>query len=387
MSERPVSSVYVHVPFCARQCGYCDFAISVGSRPDTAAWLDAVSVEWTRRTAVLPIAKRLDTLYVGGGTPSMLEAPAMTCLREIIGTPRLSSPDLEWTAEANPESFTPELVRGWRQAGVNRVSLGVQSFHEPTLRWMGRAHGPEGARAALTRVREASFRSATLDLIFGVPSSLNRSWTLDLDAAVGSGVPHISLYGLTVEPGTPLFRAVASGKSQPVDEAQYEDEYLEAASRLAAEGYDHYEVSNFALPGHRSVHNQRYWSGDPYVGLGNGAHSYLPPVRSWNVRAWIDYRDRMAAGAPAEEESEVVDGDPARIEQLWLGLRSSRGVLRTEIEPTRLTRWLQAGHAVLDDGRVRLTPTGWLLLDELAVDASADPPATQIRPAGFRPPG
>jgi oxygen-independent coproporphyrinogen-3 oxidase len=249
----------------------------------------------------------------------------------------------------------------------------VQSFHEPTLRWMGRLHGPEGARAALSRTLDTGFRSATADLIFGVPAALDRPWQADLDLIAASGVPHVSLYGLTVEPGTPLSRSVAEGRTPPVDHVQYEEEYLEAAERLVGEGYEHYEVSSFARPGHRSAHNQGYWSGVPYLGLGNGAHTFVPPVRSWNVRAWPEYRDLVATGAPPRLEAETVDGDKARLENIWLGLRCQEGLATTSLDSDRIAAWVRAGHAQQSDGRVRLTSRGWLLLDQLAVEASSDP--------------
>jgi len=368
------SSVYVHVPFCDRQCGYCDFAIWVGRNPDATGWLESISAEWQSKASnpKQPLAEQLDTLYIGGGTPSTLGARVMADLRDVFGTTLLSNPNIEWTAEANPESLDRDVLAAWEQAGVTRVSLGVQSFHEPTLRWMGRLHGPEGGRAALDQILDCGFRSATVDLIFGVPQALGRSWTSDLDAVVASRVPHISLYGLTVEEGTPLFNAVAAERTTPVNEAQYEAEYLQAADRLTSEGYEHYEVSSFALPGHRSAHNQQYWTGAPYVGLGNGAHSFFPPVRSWNVRGWPEYRDRIAAEASPIEDEEVVDGESRRLERLWLGLRRAEGVPLGWIRPSTVETWCKAGYATLRRDRVRLTPRGWLLLDQLTVAASTE---------------
>lgn len=377
-TAEPVRSIYVHVPFCERQCGYCDFAIAVGRTPDEAGWMEAIEAEWSRRTAAdadadgFEVAEALETLYVGGGTPSMLEATVMDRLKRTLAGRTRCDLLKEWTVEANPESATPELFEAWRSAGVTRVSIGIQSFHEPTLRWMARLHGPEGAGQAMERAAEVGFESVTADLIFGVPGTLGRSWAQDIDALLSHDPPHISLYGLTIEPDTPFSRAVEAGRISPVDDVQYEEEYLYAAERLVAEGYEHYEVSSFARPGHRAVHNAHYWSGRPYVGLGNGAHSFAPPVRSWNVRSWPEYRRRTDEGFPTMEESERVVGENRRLERLWLGLRHDGGVPMSAIGEEVAADWSRRGLGRVSDGRVTLTPTGWLILDELVVDVSAE---------------
>jgi oxygen-independent coproporphyrinogen-3 oxidase len=319
---------------------------------------------------LLGLDVELDTLYVGGGTPSLLGPQAMSGLAEVIGTERLRGPELEWTSEANPESLTPGVARSWRAAGVNRLSLGVQSFHPPTLRWMGRMHGPDGAVAAVQTAREAGIDNLSVDLIFGLPAHLGRDWRADLEGALALDVPHVSLYGLTVEAGTPLGRAVRDGREPAVDEDRYREEYLLAAEMLAGAGYEHYEVSNFARPRAASRHNQVYWSGAPYLGLGNGAHSYAPPVRRWNLRAWEDYAQQARAGRSPEEEREALDGAALRLERVWLGLRTSEGLslagLGTRAADLART-WESSGLAAVEGGTVRLTAEGWLLLDRLAV--------------------
>ncbi|NNF37500.1 MAG: radical SAM family heme chaperone HemW [Gemmatimonadetes bacterium] len=379
MSGVEVGSVYVHAPFCARRCFYCDFAVTVDREPDPEPWLRAIERELQALEAegLVRLAPRLETLYVGGGTPSLLRPEAMEELgRLLTGGPgsgdRLSMPGLEWTAEANPESLTPSVAAGWRRAGVNRVSLGTQSFQEPVLRWMGRLHGPHGTAAAVAVARDAGFETYSVDLIFGLPAAVERDWSADLDAALALEPPHVSLYGLTADTGTPLGRAVGEGRIRMVEEARYDEEYLEAAERLAAEGYEHYEVSNFARPGHRSRHNQAYWSGVPYLGLGNGAHSFVPPTRRWNVREWADYACLTGGPSLPVDESETVEGASRRLEDAWLGLRCDRGL------PVRWSRegsaghlvatWEESGWAEVRAGRLTLTPRGWLLLDRLAIE-------------------
>ena len=368
-----VASIYVHAPFCVRRCVYCDFAVSVSQTGDVIGWAEALAAELdlVEREGVFTLAPRLDTLYVGGGTPSLLGPSAMQALRDLLGAERLTGADPEWTAEANPESFGVELGSAWRAAGVNRVSIGVQSFHAPTLRWMGRLHGPEGAERAVHAARAAGLTDISIDLIFGLPASVGRDWSRDLDRALALDVPHVSLYGLSVEPATPLGRAVAEGREPPVDEERYRGEFLEAAERLGAAGYAHYEVSNFARPGHASRHNAAYWDGRPYLGLGNGAHSYAHPLRRWNVRDWGAYRERLLEGSSPEEGRELIDPDAEALERIWLGLRTSRGLSTAQLETgakALLATWGERGLAVWEDDSVRLTPEGWLGLDGMAVE-------------------
>lgn len=367
------SSVYVHAPFCARRCFYCDFAVKVDREGGHEAWLQAISAEWhqTRREALFSFPEPLETLYVGGGTPSLLGTPAMDGLASLIGPRLLSHPRLEWTAEANPESFTPGIARAWREAGVNRVSLGVQSFHEPSLRWMGRLHGSTGGAEAVRNARGAGFGNVSADLIFGLPARLGRDWSDDLGRALDLGVEHMSLYGLTVEARTPLGRAVAGGRERVACEDRYRDEYLEAVERLTGAGYLHYEVSSFALPGRESRHNEVYWSGRSYLGLGNGAHSFCKPLRRWNLRDWEEYSTSVVKGDSAIAGHEVLDPAALRLERIWLGLRARKGVSLASI-PARAAavteRWIRRGWARAEAGRLRLTYEGWLLLDALAIE-------------------
>jgi len=380
-----VRSLYLHAPFCARRCFYCDFAVKVRRTGDLDGWVRGLRGELKLRMAQceeagVPLADHLETVYIGGGTPSLLGPDAMAAVRELIGADRLtgatsSGEPLEWTSEANPESLTAEIATAWRAAGTNRLSLGVQSFEPAVLRWMGRLHGAEGAEQAVQIARKAGFDELSIDLIFGLPDGVGgeggRDWTADLKRTLALEVPHVSLYGLTAEPGTGLGRGVAAGRVQMVDEERYRDEYLEAHERLTAAGYRHYEVSNFALPGSESRHNQRYWDGSPWLGLGNGAHSYLPPHRFWNLRSWDDYLNRVEAGGDPTDGTEVVGGEVARLEEVWTGLRTDRGVPLSGLDSAaqdRVRGWIQRGHARESEGRVALTPEGWLLLDTLAVE-------------------
>lgn len=365
--------LYLHVPFCVRRCSYCDFAVTVDARPEALDWVEAVGRELERLAAEQGWSApwTLDTVYCGGGTPSLLGADAMARLRERLAPLVTWDDGAEWTCEANPESFTPEIARGWRRAGVNRISLGAQSFQAEVLRWMGRLHGPAGPAAALEAARAAGIDNVSVDLIFALPARLQRDWSADLAAATALSPEHVSLYGLTAEPATPLGRWVAEGREQLADEDTYAAEYLEAVRTLGEAGYEAYEVSNFARPGRASQHNQAYWDGRAYIGLGSGAHSYLPPKRWWNVRDWHDYANRLAQDVTTVADSELVGAAAGSLERVWLGLRQRTG-LRAEAlsvpQAELVGRWQRAGWAELTRERVRLTPAGWLLLDRLAVE-------------------
>ena len=371
-----IRSVYVHAPFCARRCFYCDFAVKVASA-DCDVWLDALGAEIRalQSEGAFVLDDALDTLYVGGGTPSLLGAQAMEGLLTVIGEERLRHSELEWTAEANPESFTQEVARGWRCAGVNRISLGIQSFHAPSLQWMGRLHGADGTRSAVQIARAEGFTNLSVDLIFGLPAHLERDWERDLDETFSLEPDHVSLYGLSAESATPLGRAVAEGRETLPSEDQYEQEYLLAVDRLAEAGYEAYEVSNFARPGFASRHNSVYWSGEPYVGLGNGAHSYRHPVRRWNLRDWDAYRaGTEGLGPPVDDEEELEVGE-VRLERIWLGLRTRRGISLRDLPSSardRAARWVESALAVAEGNVVRLTPRGWLVMDRLTVEIEAD---------------
>jgi oxygen-independent coproporphyrinogen-3 oxidase len=387
LDDRP-RALYVHVPFCARRCSYCDFAVQATREAPVFAWLDAVGTEMRllaeERGWNGPL--RLDTIYVGGGTPSLLGTGAMDALAERLAPYATWDADaVEWTCEANPESFTPELAADWRRAGVNRVSLGVQTFHAPALKWMGRLHGPDGAARAMDAARGAGFDNVSVDLIFGFPKRLGRDWAADLHRALTLEPEHVSLYGLTAEAGAPLGRWVKEGREALADDDRYADEYLLAHRVLTAAGFRHYEVSNFGLAGRESRHNGIYWTGAPYAALGPGSHAFYPPLRRWNVRGWEDYRRALAAERLPVDGEETLDADGAALEAVWLGLRTDGGWPMHgagEDQAALAAEWEGRGWARVADGVLRLTAEGWLLLDRLAVEmASRAPAAAGAEPA------
>jgi oxygen-independent coproporphyrinogen-3 oxidase len=341
--------------------------------PPVEEWLGAVTTEVGLTAAEqgweLPLT--LDTLYVGGGTPSLLGSGTMASLRDRLASFARLAPDVEWTCEANPESFTAQLARDWRAAGVNRLSLGAQTFDADALRWMGRLHGPDGPQRALDAARGAGFENVSIDLIFGLPGRLERDWAADLERVIAMRPEHVSLYGLTAEAGAPLGRWVREGKEVLAEEDRYADEYLLANRLLTGAGFEHYEVSNFGLPGRHSRHNHVYWKGAPYAALGPGSHAFYPPKRRWNLRSWSAYRETLEAKRLPLAGEETIDLEARDLERVWLGLRTHTGLelaAPTNRQRVLIEGWTARGLAEVVGDVVRLTPAGWLLLDEMSVE-------------------
>jgi len=366
--------LYVHVPFCARRCSYCDFAIAVRRVVPSRRFVEAVLQEWGgwQTHPVWASSPRLDTVYLGGGTPSRLEPEAVGALLAGLARERAIAPDAEITLEANPDDVTPAGAAAWRAAGVNRISLGVQSFDPGVLTWMHRTHTVGQVGTAVEVLRAAGIHDLSLDLIFGLPEALRRDWSRDLDSAFALGPDHLSLYGLTVEDHTPLAHWTARGEVARVDEVRYAAEFLAADDALRRNGFEHYEVSNAARPGRRARHNSAYWRRAPFIGLGPSAHSGLNRERRWNVRDWAAYDRLVGNGAAAIEGSEQLSEDAVALEEIYLGLRTADGLPAGRLGAETVARWVDAGWALQGPtGRVRLTPEGWLRLDALVASAAA----------------
>lgn len=364
--------LYFHVPFCARRCSYCDFAIAVRREVPSEAYADAVLVEWRRWQdhEAWSSAPRVETIYFGGGTPSRLAPGAIARIIATVRADRDVAADAEVTLEANPDDVTAANVEAWVSAGVNRVSLGVQSLDPAVLRWMHRTHSAEQVPAAVAMLRAGGIAELSLDLIFGLPAALNRDWRADLDRVLGLAPEHLSLYGLTIEPHTPLGRWTERGEVTPVDEDRYAAEFLEAHAAIEGAGLLHYEVSNAARPGHRARHNSAYWRRAPYIGLGPSAHSGLGDRRSWNLRDWTAYERAAREGETLVAGGERVEPVAERLEHLYLGLRTTDGLESQLLPPELAERWREAGWAEPAGDRLRLTAEGWLRLDALVAAAA-----------------
>ncbi len=364
--------LYIHVPFCARRCSYCDFAIAVRRAVPSEGYVEAIAREWTLGQAhpVWTESPEVATIYFGGGTPSRLDPEGIARIIALVRARRPVAPDAEVTLEANPDDVTPPAAAAWAAAGINRVSLGVQSFDPGVLAWMHRTHGAEQVAPAMDRLRAAGITNLSLDLIFGLPSALARDWPRDLAAALALEPVHLSLYGLTIEPRTPLGRWAGRGDVLPVPDEAYATEFLHTVTTLRELGWDHYEVSNAARPGFRSAHNSAYWRRAPYIGLGPSAHSGFGTERHWNIREWEAYRTAVERGAQPLEAGESVAEESARLEDLYLGLRTAEGAPSRLLQPELAEAWTRAGWGAETDGRYRLSAEGWLRLDALVAQAS-----------------
>src|SRR5262249_52341407 len=365
----PMPHLYIHVPFCQRRCSYCDFSIAVRKRIPAPEYVNVILKE-----AESVRDQEWETIYFGGGTPSLLPPDAVaTLISHFI--PRTTSDarrTIEVTLEANPEDVTPDHARAWYAAGVNRVSLGAQSFDDGVLRWMHRSHDASRIGAVVHALRGAGIENISLDLIFALPDELHRDWERDLDMALALRPSHLSLYGLTVEPRTPLDRWISRGATNAPDEERYAEEYLAAHERLSVLGYQFYEVSNAALPGYRSQHNSAYWSGKPYVGLGPAAHSFDGRTRRWNLRAWEAYRRAIAAGPSPVESEETLTEEQRELERVYLALRTVEGLPLT-VPYRPLPSLTVPGWVFEHAGRLKCTPEGWLRLDSIVNDYANAP--------------
>lgn len=351
--------VYVHVPFCSVRCDYCDFATWADRSHLIDAYVEAVVIDLERqRLAGAPVAS---TVFLGGGTPSLLDGPQVARVLDAI--PRI--PGAEVTVECNPDAVDAERLAAYRSAGVDRLSFGVQSMSTHVLRALGRTHDPANVARAVDLARAAGFARLNLDLITGTPGETLEDWCRTLEGALALEPEHLSVYALTVEPGTPLGRRVASGAAPDVDEDAQADAYLLADASLTAAGYEWYEISNWARPGEECRHNLGYWLGGEWGAAGCAAHGFRAGRRWWNVRTPERYLERIAAGADPASGDEALGPDAAAEEAFGLGLRTRFGV-RVDPRADAALADLVAGDLVRRSGdRIVLTPRGRLVASDV----------------------
>jgi oxygen-independent coproporphyrinogen-3 oxidase len=308
----------------------------------------------------------LQTVYLGGGTPSKLPPPALADLvRGLADLGLKPGPDAEITLESNPEDLTPEAAEGWLKAGFSRLSIGVQSFDAGVLEWMHRTHSVASSDISVASARMAGFENISIDLIYALPDRLGRSWDRDIDRALELEPEHLSVYGLTVEPRTPLGKWTARGTETPETDDRAADQFLAAHEQLTDAGYEHYEVSSYAKPGRRSRHNSSYWKRVPYLGLGPSAHSYDGVSRRWNTAAFAEWERIVEAGGDPLGGEERLEASQITEEKRYLGLRTSDGLELSGADLAAAEAWVREGWATRDGARIRLTPEGWLRLDAL----------------------
>ena len=372
--------IYIHVPFCESRCAYCDFYSTTLMR-HRSAYVDMVCRELQLRLPELQGAP-IETIYLGGGTPSTLTIEELSSILTSIQNFQfsiLNSQFTEATLEANPDDLTEEYVQGLRTLPFNRVSIGIQSFHDRTLRLVGRRHTAQEAIEAVHRCQRMRLTNISIDLMYGLPGETLDDWAYSLDQAIALGVPHISAYHLTYEEGTRLWRMKEQGIVSPIDEEQSIRAFELLREKLLAAGYEHYEISNFALPGYHSRHNSSYWQGIPYIGIGPGAHSYDGTDRRWNLSSLTDYI-ATPEGEDVPHEVEHLTTEERYDERIITELRTARGIDLTSLLADFgdryhthclrcATPYINRGQLVrTDDNHLRLTPESIFISDAVMRD-------------------
>ncbi|MBZ0157165.1 MAG: radical SAM family heme chaperone HemW [Alphaproteobacteria bacterium] len=364
-------SLYIHIPFCVRKCIYCDFYSLPLSVPDTGTYVEALCAEMALRRGA---ARNLRTVFIGGGTPTLLSATEAARLLDTAAALFSLRSDAEITIEANPGTITMKKASDLRAAGVNRMSIGVQSLIDEELSLLGRAHSARDALAAMEAVRKAGFENLSLDLMYGLPGQKMASWEYSLENSIGLTPEHFSTYELTPEEGTPLARLLEEGRLALPPEETVTDMYYRGIDLLAENGYMHYEISNFAKPGRSCAHNLTYWRREEYLGIGAAAHSFLHEKRTANFRDLRRYIDTVARGVLPVEEESGTSSIEAQKEMLFLGLRTSEGIdmerspLREPLEKSKtVEECIRLGLLEREGPRLRLGRRGLVLSSEILV--------------------
>ena len=371
--------VYVHVPFCRVRCGYCDFntytATELGGGASHASYADTAIREIDLLAGVLEDAPAVDTVFFGGGTPTLLPSGDLVGMLGAVRDRFGLAEGAEVTTEANPDSVTPESLAALREGGFTRVSFGMQSAVPSVLAVLDRTHDPERVPQVVAWAREAGFGQVSLDLIYGTPGETLDDWRRSLDAALACAPDHVSAYSLIVEDGTALARQVRSGVLPMPDEDDLADKYLLADEVLGADGLGWYEVSNWARTdgveagAARCRHNELYWTSQNWLGIGPGAHAHVGGVRWWNVKHPTAYAARLAAGRSPAHAREVLDADTQRVERVLLEVRLRDGLpIAVLDDPTRADRAVRDGLATVKGDRLVLTLRGRLLADAVVRD-------------------
>ena len=367
-----MAGLYIHIPFCISKCAYCDF-YSAACTERIGDYTAALGQEMSVRQNYLGDAM-LDTVYFGGGTPSLMATATVRAILDNVRRFWNVSPDAEITLEANPDDLSGGYLAGLAATGVNRLSIGVQSFADRHLRFMGRRHDALAAASCIAEARRAEFGNISIDLIYGIPGMSPDEWRDSVARAAESGARHISAYCLMVEEGTPLHARLSRGEFAMPPDAEIEHQYCILREILGAAGFEHYEVSNFALPDWRSRHNSSYWSGESYLGLGPSAHSYDGRTRSWSPASLDRYLE-----APGSVTTEVLDAADRYNEYVMTRLRTSDGVDADELESLfgreQLAEFLRcaerhvtSGNFSVSGSRYAVPPSKFLISDGVIRD-------------------
>lgn len=370
-----MAGIYIHIPFCKQKCTYCDFHFSTSFHSYYEAMIACILQEIIQRKNEL-IGQNVATIYFGGGTPSILKPADLQVLIDAIRTNYSVTPAFECTLEANPDDISAEAVSSWMKAGVNRLSVGIQSFDEQDLRWMNRAHTAEEGFNCIEIAQHAGIQNISLDLMYGLPTMDNGRWLLQIERAIKLGIKHISAYCLTIEAKTALHQLVAKQKIIPASNELQSEQFEILVATLQKAGFEQYEISNFAQAGYISQHNSNYWKGVHYLGIGPSAHSFDGISRAWNVANNQQYMRLMKANLPVFEREILTQNDQFN-ELLLTGLRTCWGVdlvklaailvpsdsFWTQIADFESKNWLK-----IHNNQLTLTEAGKLWADKIAQD-------------------
>lgn len=368
-----MAGIYLHIPFCRQACHYCNFHFSTSLQYKNDV-VDALLKEMEARKDYIR-NEQIQTIYFGGGTPSLLTEDELGRILNRLHTLFSITPDAELTLEANPDDMAvPGRLTAWRQAGINRLSIGIQSFYEEDLRWMNRVHNARQALESIRQARDAGLDNISIDLIYGTPGLSDEGWKKNVEQAFQLEIPHLSCYALTVEPRTALDTMIRQHKKKDVDPDDQARQFLLLMDWTAAAGYEHYEISNFSLPGRRSRHNTSYWQGKPYLGLGPSAHSYDGAAsRQWNIANNALYiKDPIS-----QIEKETLTPTQQLNEFIMISLRTMEGLdldavttrwdtHKTQTLLTQAEPYIREGKMILKHGNLALTRNGKLLADGIA---------------------
>jgi len=374
------AGLYIHIPFCVKKCAYCDFYSTTTEPSKIEKFLNAAENE-VELYAQHPVFAQIKfrTLYIGGGTPSLLSAQQIDKLFQKVLSRFHFAKDFEFTIESNPETISFSKLKEYRSVGINRLSIGVQSFSDSELQTLGRIHSSDQAKKCIEWASQAGCDNINLDLIFAIPGQTLNDWQDNLEQAIQLKPKHLSIYCLTIESGTPLERQILSGKLKKVNEETEREMYLWSIDVLSTAGYQHYEISNFALTGFECKHNLMYWDGSPYLGIGPSAHSYWNGHRQWNVGSLEQYLKLLKSNIKPVAGQEQLSQDQKILEFLYLNLRTIHGIDIRQFKYQFNLSFIEKFEKVLErlhnhpDGELfhlqknilKLTPNGFVLFDEI----------------------
>lgn len=371
-----MAGIYIHIPFCKHKCNYCNF-YSLASTRYMDQIGNSITIELIQRKNYLE-GQNIETIYFGGGTPSLIETDDIEKILSAIHKHFRVEPDAEITLEANPDDLTPIKLTALINAGINRLSIGIQSFRQEDLDFLSRTHTSAQVIQCLTDAQLAGFQNLSIDLIYGIPTLTDEGWKENLQKAFSLGIPHISAYSLTVEDKTPLELMIRKGKMRPVDENLSLSQFHILCTTMQEHGFEHYEVSNFCLPGAYSHHNTAYWHGKHYLGLGPSAHSYNGISRCWNVANLADYIETVTAGE-VKSEQELLSPTTQLNEYIMTSLRTMWGCdlvtvrrkFGEEIAENLLLEaltFIESKQMIYREGKLVLTPEGLLFADGISAE-------------------